>query len=223
MCPHQHRRSFSSLLFALLISILPNANAIAETTKPQKAQSAFVDIAKNKSRFDHAQLIHDFALSQFDGVFIEAPSVEFQKNWQRDHRTSTSNHYKERIKKEYAQLLMTEISQALTDKAVLAIKPNKEGTKTLIIKPKIIDLYINGPETVYPSKVFVTSAGWATLELQLINAQGVHIGTISDHGDTRDSPSSYPKRATRASNYYDFKRLMRDWSVKFAKLMLSQT
>ena len=158
-------------------------------------------------------------LSQYDRVYLVEPYVAFKKNWKREHNRGTlrvTTADMERIKKNVAELFMKVFTEELT-KGGYSLA-NERAQDVLIVKPAIIDLDVNAPDTRSPGRVntFTTSAGSMTLYLELYDSETDDL--LAKALDPRaDRDSGYMEWQSRATNYTAAKRMMRPWAEALRK------
>ena len=114
-------------------------------------------------------------LSEYDKVSILDTYVAFRKNWQRDHNrdaASLEGRITDEEVKKIRDYLAAEFKKVFTEE--LSTKGGHEvvataGTGVLILRPAIINLDINAPDTMEPgiTRTFTTETGQMTLYLEL--------------------------------------------------------
>ena len=157
-------------------------------------------------------------LSEYDRVALLDTYVAFRKNWQRDHneeepfdqRVSAKDmkEIRERVAKEFTKeftkVLSTEGGhQVVTD----------AGDGVLILRPAIINLDINAPDTMSPgmSQTFVASAGSMTLYMELYDGKTQSIIARIIDPEAADN-AGIAEVANRVTNTADFDRVLRRWA-----------
>ena len=214
-----HRNILLVFITAILFIFVNPSFATSEP--PPENNQPLVKISKN-SGFDNARFVEDIDFKKYTHIFLQQPMVTFQKSWERDHRTDVSSRYKKMIVDDYSKLLTDELTTALTANETITIVGEEaiNQENTLIITPRIMNLYINAPETIAASTAYVHEAGHATLQLQLMDTNKHVIGVIEDNKDTINRGFlNRPQRASRVTNYSDFRLLIRDWAEDFAELL----
>lgn len=160
------------------------------------------------------------ASSAFKQIHIEPVSVKFKRNWRRDYnldRNSLASHISKKDEDELRQAAATlfneEFNKILPDHSRLNLSQNLND-KTLVIKPRIIDLVINAPDLKHGDasrRIKVYSAGRATLIMDVIDgATGKLLGTIRSK---RESTEYHELRnASSVFNRSEAKRIIRRWA-----------
>ena len=161
----------------------------------------------------------DADVSIYDSVKILEPYVAFKKNWERDHRTSSANTFpvnsrdiekmKTRMAKEFNDVfteVLTEGGYTVTDQT---------GDNVMLIRPAIIDLDPNAPETRSStmSRTYVQSAGEMTLYVELYDSiTGDMIAKALDRKVDRGMANHYTW-ANPATNAAASRRILRGWAT----------
>jgi len=160
------------------------------------------------------------ASSAFSQIQVHPASVKFRRNWRRDYnldRNSLMDHIskqdEEKLLASATELFNEEFPKVLPKHSRFALSSNSDN-KTLILKPKIVDLVINGPDLKHSRasrQVKVYSAGKATLILEVIDgATGKLLGTIKSR---RESPDYHELRnASSVFNRSEAKRMINRWA-----------
>ena len=153
-------------------------------------------------------------LSQYDRVYLAQPYVAFKKNWRRDQNRGTlkvSNSDMERIKKDVAELFIEVFTEELEKGGYELATERAEDV--LIVKPAIIDLNVNAPDTrnAGRSATFTETAGSMTLYLELYDS--VTDDLLAKALDPKaDRSSGLMQWQTRVSNRAAGKRMMKPWA-----------
>jgi len=158
-------------------------------------------------------------LSQYDRVYLVEPFVAFKKNWKRDQNRGSikvNSSDMERIKKNVADLFMEVFTEELTKGGYTLA--NERAEDVLIVKPAIIDLYVNAPDvrTAGRTNTFTTSAGSMTLYLELYDSETDDL--LAKALDPRaDRDAGYMQWQTKVANYTAAKRMMQPWAEALRK------
>lgn len=141
--------------------------------------------------------------------------VAFKKNWQRDVKVAgrrVSNKDMEKIKVDVAELFHETFKEQLeADDGYTMVAEG--GDDVLILRPAIIDLYVNAPDVNVAGRnqSYVASAGQATLFLELYDSvSGEILARIIDRKNTRNY--GYGRWTTSVSNRADAKALFKRWA-----------
>ena len=158
-------------------------------------------------------------LSQYDRVYLTEPLVAFKKNWKRDQNRGSlkiNNSDMERIKKSVSELFMEVFTEEL-EKGGYSLA-NERAEDVLIVKPAIIDLNVNAPDTrsAGRSATFTSTAGSMTLYLELYDSQTDDLlAKALDPKQDRDN--GFIQWQTSVSNRAAGKRMMKPWAEALRK------
>ena len=164
-------------------------------------------------------------LSQYNRVYLVRPLVAFKKNWQRDQNTGSaarlnrvSGSDMERIKNDVADLFMQVFTEELEAGGYTLAQ--KRAEDVLIVRPAIIDLYINAPDisTSTRSRSYTTTAGSMTLYLELYDSEtdDLLVKAVDPTSDRDDNVMSW---TTSVSNRAAAKRMMKPWAEALHKAL----
>jgi len=162
----------------------------------------------------------------YQSLNIEEVSIAFEEDWLRDYNHDNkglSNRLNkkdiERIKKRFAkQFHKTFDSKLDSSNGYKVVQTNEAGT--LLLKPSIIDMELNGPDKLGASfKVtMVHSAGKATLSLDIIDANsGVLLGRIIEQKKSREYHEF--QRANLIFNKSEFIPIFNSWAKRLIKVI----
>lgn len=159
-------------------------------------------------------------LSQYNRVYLVEPFVAFKKNWQRDqnrsHTLKVRTSDMERIKKNVAELFMEVFTEELTGGGYELTTERAEDV--LIVKPAIIDLDVNAPDTMSAgrSRTYADSAGAMTLYLELYDSETDDL--LAKALDPKaDRQSSFMQWQSGPANRAAGKRMMKPWAEALRK------
>ena len=159
----------------------------------------------------------DADFSVFKRVAILEPYVAFRSNWMRDYNQARrTNRVRasdmERIKKDVADLLMEVFTEQLEAAGYDVV--NYSGEDVLIVRPAIIDLEVNAPDTRTTTNVrtYTSSAGTATIYVELFDSMtGDIVGRAADRRKARDA-GDMTILSNRLTNRADASRMFRTWA-----------
>lgn len=154
-------------------------------------------------------------LSQYKRVYLTEPYVAFKKNWQRDQnrsmsiRISTSD--MNRIKVNVSKMFMEVFTEVLTEGGYELADERAEDV--LIVKPAIIDLDVNAPDTMTAgrSHTFAQSAGSMTLYIELYDSETDDL-LAKAMDPTADRQSAFMQWQSGPANRQAGKRMMKPWA-----------
>ena len=202
-----------SLLSALMILLAGNnavadeENVLYQNLKPvEGATAALAEIDPNA----------EFGV--FKRVMLLDTFVAFRSGWERDQqrtgsRIRISQSDMDRIKNGVADQFADVFSEVLSENDGYEIV-TEAGNDVLLIRPAIIDLDVNAPDTgtAGHSRTFTTDTGAATLYIELYDSvSGQILGRAADRQVIR-SPGNHLSWSNRASNTADARRLFRSWA-----------
>jgi hypothetical protein len=158
-------------------------------------------------------------LEQYKRIYMAEPYVAFKKNWQRDQnrgRIKISSNDMERIKNDVKALFIEVFTEELQKGGYEMATERAEDV--LIIKPAILDLYVNAPDTMNAgrSATFTTTAGSMTLYLELYDSLTDDL-LAKALDPTYDRDSGHMQWQTKVSNRSAAIRMMRPWAEALRK------
>ena len=155
-------------------------------------------------------------LSQYERVYLTEPFVSFKKNWQRDQNRGVSTRVTtrdmDRIKKNVSEIFMEVFKEELAEGGYTLATERAEDV--LIVKPAIIDLDVNAPDTMSAgrSNTYARTAGSMTLYLELYDAETDDL-LAKALDPTADRQSAFMQWQTGPANRQAGKRMMKPWAV----------
>ncbi len=159
-------------------------------------------------------------LEQYKRVYLVEPYVAFKKNWQRDQNRGglmkVSSNNMERIKAAVKTMFLELFTEELENGGYKLATERAEDV--LIVKPAIIDLYVNAPDvmTAGRSSTFTTTAGSMTLYLELYDSETDDL-LAKALDPTADRDSGHMQWSTSVSNRAAAKRMMKPWAEALRK------
>ncbi len=206
------------LSLTAFLSVLASAPLLAKQPPPDPAVANTDLIPTKVDFFDDFALLKGAKLSGFSDVYISDPSVTFKKNWRKDHLTTTSSNYQEKIAKRYATLLKKQLTKVFTEDARYSVA-SASSERRLVIEAHITDLDIYAPDSLALVKQYVFQAGKAKLTVNLKDNSGNVLATVSDSRETREVDIHTPQRTNSLLNERDFRILMTKWAKQLADLI----
>ena len=158
-------------------------------------------------------------LSQYDRVYLVEPYVAFKKNWKRDQnrgtikvKTSDMDRIKVNVKELFMEVFTEELEKGGYELA------NERAEDVLIVKPAIIDLYVNAPDirTAGRSDTYTDSAGSMTLYIELYDSETDDL-LAKALDPTADRQTGFMQWQTGPANRAAGKRMMRPWAEALRK------
>lgn len=159
-------------------------------------------------------------LSQYERIYLVEPYVAFKKNWQRDQNRSrslkVSNADMDRIKVGVKDLFIEVFTEELEQGGYTLATERAEDV--LIVKPAIIDLNVNAPETRSAGRnnTYTTTAGSMTLYMELYDSETDDL-LAKALDPTADRDSGHMQWQTGPANRAAAKRMMRPWAEALRK------
>jgi hypothetical protein len=136
-------------------------------------------VLQQGTKFQELYLLPRAELGSYKSIGVEACSVSFRKNWLRDqnnNRLDLSSRVTQQdvssMKSALGDACSDHFSQALlADPAYDIVDQFDKGEAVLIVRPSIINLDVNAPDTMSPgmNRSYTTSAGEMTLALELVD------------------------------------------------------
>ncbi len=169
------------------------------------------------SKVSKAYIDPEADFSVFKRVKILKPHVAFKSNWQRDQNRQRTRRVTakdmERIKADVAALFEKVFTETLEADGGFEVV-NEIGDDVLLLRPAIIDLDISVPDTQSSgrSRMLSTSAGAATLYIELFDSVSGHIiGRAADRRAIRGAGNSIGW-SNRAMNAAEARRVFKSWA-----------
>jgi len=218
--PSDRHRTFVRAVSILMIAILAGCGNTPSAKTERSALLEHSYLVKNpKSRLDLSLRDNNQGWNGFNKVYIDVQNVSFQKHWLRDNKSRILHNYVPRIQKDYAELLKKSLEKTFTkdEKYTVVQAP---GNDVITFQSTIKDLIIRGPETIGRSKFLVETAGIATIYSEALHPNGKVLAIMEDRKETRDRTFHRLERASRATNYFDFRLLMEDWGKRISGELL---
>lgn len=216
-------KPIQSLCIGLCLIALGNpgfaSNTEGESSEPKPEMSLIVDQSRLQIHRSKALESTPRASSSFEHIQVHPVSVKFRRNWRRDYnldRNSLANHISKKdedeLRQKAAELFDEEFSRVIPEHSRLTLSKDSNA-KTLILKPRIVNLVINAPDLKHDAtrRLKVYSAGKATLLLDVIDgANGELLGTIRSKREGTEY--NQLRSASSVFNRSEAKRIIRRWA-----------
>jgi len=140
---------------------------------------------------DLAYALPGATLAGYSRVMIEPIDVSFDKNWKPDKpgsRSSLSSDEQQKIRSGVAKIVYDAFVKELGKGGYSVV--SEAGPDVLLVKPKIIDLYVNAPDVMTPgrSRTYTVSAGRMTLVAELADSEsGQVFARVLDRHEGRNT------------------------------------
>lgn len=159
--------------------------------------------------FDEFYIAEEFSLPPGRKIFIEDVEASFSEDWMRRFRGSTGEPYRQSILERYGQTLKEELATEIEALGWEVV--TQRAGDAVILQPRLIELFIFGPEEAALTTSIFSTAGQAGAELTFLSPGGEPFMKIVDYRQTRTSIGS-PLIANRANNFRYFRMMMSDWA-----------
>ena len=178
------------------------------------------------TQLDQVYLKPGVSLAGYNEVGVEPCTVAFRKNWLRDQNTNridltrrVTQEDVDKIKDSLAEHCDKFFREALLEEPAYTIAESfDDGESVLVLRPSIINLDINAPDTMSPgiSRTYTTSAGAATLSLEMADATtGEVLVRVIDK--RRDFDTGRLEWTNSVTNRADADRALRYWAGQLRK------
>ena len=206
---------------AALAAVMVTAVAAEEKSGPGEATWDGLQRVKSK-KLDDAYLLAGADFRVYSKIVLDPVEVSFRKNWERDINRSTRSASR-RVTAEDADRARKAMSEGFYE--ILAKEFEKSGYQVvtapgpdvLRLKPMLVDVYINAPDTMEPGRsyTFTIEAGEATLALEVRDSETNQLlGRAVDSRGTGES--NRMTWTTSVTNRMEFERLFRIWASNLA-------
>ena len=188
------------ITYPMLIAVLSLFIATSVSAKKQDPPEVTVDglhlVPDSKLALVYAEPGAD--LAPYQRVQLLDAYVAFKKNWERDQRTKSARNFSvssrdiEKIKSSLAEEFQTVFIEALEEAGYEVT--DETGDDVMIVRPAIINLDVNAPDTLQPGRtnVYTSSAGEMTLYIELYDSvTGDIIAKAIDRQFDRNNPGFY--------------------------------
>ena len=198
-----------TLLAGALVGPFSGGMAVAAEDPPEMSFDGLYRVQESELALVYAT--PDVDLGGYDKVGILEVEVAFKKNWRRDHR-GVSKSDMERIKRNVAEAFRSVFVEELEGGGYEIV--DQTGEDVPVVRPAILDLVVNAPNTASasPTRTYVTSAGSATVLLELYDSV---TGAILVRAIDRRKAGNYGLgfNANTVTNNSDARRVIKIWAV----------
>ena len=222
-----HQSKFRSLLqgVAMILTATLLMSGVATAAKKEELPQTTpegLNLVTN-TRQTLVYLADDVDFGVYDKVIIVDCAVAFAKNWQRDYNRSQrdlSRKVKDkdvtRMKDTLAVEFKNVFAQTMTDKGIEVVTEPADGA--LILRPAIINLVVNAPDTRSASttRTYTANAGQMTLYLEIYDSvSGALLAEVMDaQSASRTAP--FMTYASNTSNIREADRILKRWATELA-------
>lgn len=212
---------FNRLFTLLLISLVP-LTAIAAEEGAHETHDGLVPVGD--PRVAAAWIDPDADFGVFKRVVVFEPKVAFHANWMRDQNRNSrmrrvSQRDMDRIKGDVAELFQEVFSERLEAGGYDVV--DVIGDDVLVLRPSVIDLDVNVPNTstTAPTQSISATAGSATLFVELFDSvSGAIIGRAVDRRVIGQSQGAFTLRGG-AANRQEARQMFTRWANKLVEFL----
>jgi hypothetical protein len=167
------------------------------------------------------------SLAKYKKVMLDPVEVSFDKNWDANRRQTGSNIYggEGRVDAEAIRVDLGKLARKVTERE-LGRKGgyplvDAVGDDVLRVHARIVDLYINAPDTMTPGvRNFVVNAGEMTLVADLYDSQtNTLIGHVIDRARGQENGPYDFQVANRVTNTAEADRIISMWAIRLRKAL----
>ncbi|MFC1688913.1 DUF3313 family protein [Pseudomonadota bacterium] len=212
-------RYFVSTL--ILIGMIAVPAAIMAESEPPEISLEGLELVE-KTRRGNLYADPDIDWSIYEQIQLEAATVSFRKNWQRDQNRYQSQKVRasdmERIKSSLAELFDRVFSEQLVKGGYQITEASEENVMKIV--PRIVDLDVYAPDTRSPGiqRSYADSAGRMTLKLEMYDS--VTGDLIASASDRREAPRrGYMQWTNSVTNNAEARRMLERWAVRLVELL----
>jgi hypothetical protein len=202
--------------------LLATATLTANAAQPFKPGDTYEGLQRVERRgLDSVYIRPGATLAQYRHVMMDPVEVSFDKNWDpKGGRPGFDRADPQRIRKDLAEIARDVFRDELEKRGgyTLVTEP---GADVLRVKPRIVDLYINAPETDTPGivRTYVVETGEMTLVADLVDST---TNTLIAHVKDRERDNGISGRfeiANRVTNAAEARRVIGAWARQLRKAL----
>ena len=213
----------NAILKTLLLSFIMVSTvgpAVAKDDPPEVSIEGLELV--DKARRGEIYADPDIDWSLYTQIMLDPATVAFRRHWQRDqnryHSFKVRAKDMERIRTEMSELFDDVFTKELGESGGYTVT-DQTGDDVMRIKPAIIDLDVNAPDTMNsPGRTtqFTESVGKMTLKLEIYDSvTGDLIALLSDR---REAPRrGYMQWTTSVTNRAEAQRMLQRWAKDLVK------
>jgi hypothetical protein len=161
------------------------------------------------------------SLAKYQRVMLDPVEVSFDKNWDpKGGRIGFESADPARIRKDVAEIARDVFRDELEKRGGYQLV-TEPGADVLRVKPQIVDLYINAPDTEGPgiTRTYVVETGEMTLVADLVDSA---TNTLIAHVRDRERDNGFTGRfqiANRVTNNAEARRIIGEWARQLRKAL----
>ncbi len=197
-------RMFNSLICVLFICI-----TIISYTSYAQPNTKALELISNP-HFDVLRIADSALIPSSRKIYIGDIGASFSSSWIKEFKGQTTSRYRNQILDEYSQALKNNIKQKLLLSGWQVFEQAEPGT--LILKAKLTDLYIYGPQKQTREHILVKTIGQSTVSFIVEGIDQQAIMEMQDHR-VAGSASNHFIEVDKGINYSRFNSLMQAWAT----------
>ncbi|MCF2948615.1 hypothetical protein L0668_10900 [Paraglaciecola aquimarina] len=143
-------------------------------------------------------------------IYVSHIDADFDSAWLKEFRSKTTKTYRNRVLRDYSRTLEDQIKQKLIKSGWSVFDEPEEGI--LVLKTKLTDLYIFGPQVITREHVLVTQIGQSSVTFSLEGTDRHTIFEGEDKGIAGGIQNHFIE-TNEAINFSRFNRLMTLWAT----------
>jgi hypothetical protein len=177
---------------------------------------------------DAVYLREGASLAKYKKVLLDPVEVSFDKNWNAKWKGTGSNIYGGTEGRVDAEAIRTDLSKLARDATKRELEKrggyplvDDVGPDVLRVHARIVDLYINAPDTMTPGKhTYVVNAGEMTLVADLFDSEtNTLIGHVIDRERGQELGPFDLQIANRVTNTAEADRILSMWADRLRKAL----
>jgi hypothetical protein len=209
---------YRTLLAVTCVSVLAACSTTGANV-PEELRDGLTLVPDTK--FQEVYRSPDADLSSYTEIGLAPCKVAFKKNWLRD-QNSTRMDLSSRVTQQDVDKIRDSLSEScdeqfraalLEDPAYKVVDTFNDGEQVLVVRPSIVNLYINAPDTrsATRSRSYTTSSGEMTLSLELEDATtGAILARAVDR--RRGVDDNHMQWSNSVTNSADANRVLKRWA-----------
>ena len=202
-----------TLTILTALTVLMSASAFAKKKYPEVTVEGLERVHDSKLALVYAE--PGATLEGYNRIYLVDAYVAFKKNWRRDQNRGVSTRVTtgdmDKIKTSVAELFNEIFTEALTEAGYELVTERAEDV--LIVKPAIIDLDVNAPDTMSAgmNRTYTDSAGAMTLYIELYDSETDDLlaKALDPKSDRRNGFMNWQ---TGPANRAAARRMMKPWA-----------
>lgn len=208
------RRVISKWIGAFVLALTAAGVATAREPTPPPTWDGLKRVEHRD--LDMVYLREGASLAKYSKVMLDPVEVSFDKNWDPKRTTSIMSSHRvdtDAIREGLAKLARDVTRRELERKDGYPLV-DEPGEDVLRVRAKIVDLYINAPDTMTPgTRIYVLSAGEMTLVAELYDSvTNTLIGAVVDRRRGLEQGPFDFQIANRVTNTAEADRILSIWA-----------